>query len=114
MVAARRLPSDYRYDEQGSLRLVADRNSFQGLCDAAFNQIRQHAGNNPAVLIRLLEGLFVVAARAGSEEKHAALAQHARMIRRAARDLPEPRDRRDVEDRFKKLISVFGYSPEDE
>jgi uncharacterized membrane protein len=114
MVAARRLPSDYRYDEQGDLRLIASRNSFQGLCDAGFNQIRQHAGNNPAVLIRLLEGLFVVAARAVSEEKHAALARHARMIRRAARELPEPRDRRDVEDRFKKLISVFGYSPEDE
>ncbi|MFW6181354.1 MAG: DUF2254 domain-containing protein [Spirochaetota bacterium] len=114
LVAGRRLPSDLQYDEQGSLRLIVSRNSFQGLCDAAFNQIRQNAGREPAVLIRLLEGLYSIAERAGTERKHAVVELHARMVRRAALGLPERKDREDVEERFKKLASAFGYSPEDE
>src|SRR5690625_5324463 len=44
------------HDDGGKPRVIADTTTFRGLVDIAFNQIRQ-AGQQPAILIHLMEAL---------------------------------------------------------
>src|SRR5206468_268955 len=48
------IPSPFRYDEHGQLRVVAPATSFSQLGEACFSEIR-HAADSPIVMIRLLE-----------------------------------------------------------
>ena len=96
-LATRSMPSSFRYDLQGQLRLIASGNTFSDFTDAAFNQIRQYSRSNAAVSIRLLETIAVVARFAHRPEDRSALLRHAEMIARgAAEGLPEELDRRAV------------------
>ncbi len=100
-LAEREMPSPYRFDGQGRLRMVAPAVTFPGIVDAAFDQIRQSARSSAAVTIRLLETIAVIAAAAQRPEDRAALRRHAEMIARGAREeLPEGEDRRAVEARY--------------
>ncbi len=100
-LAQRNMPSPYRFDHQGRLRLVAAPNSFSGIVDAAFDQIRQHARSSAAVTIRLLETIALVARVAQRSNDRITLQRHADMIARGARDgLPEQEDRHAVEGRY--------------
>ncbi|RJR51309.1 MAG: DUF2254 domain-containing protein [Desulfobacteraceae bacterium] len=101
-LAEREMPSPYRRDEQGRLRVVvASSVTFPGIADAALNQIRQAARSNAAVTIRLLETIAQIAGFAPREEDRASLLGHAEMIARGAIEgLPEIEDRHTVEARF--------------
>lgn len=46
------LPSKFSYDEEGNLRVIADTLTYEGITDAAFNQIRQFSGSSLSVTIR--------------------------------------------------------------
>lgn len=59
-LAQAKFPSKYLFDEKENLRIVADILEFEGVLDAAFNQIRQFAGGSPAVIIRLMEALKTI------------------------------------------------------
>lgn len=111
-LALRDMPSAHRFDTQGKLRLVAPGPTFVGLLDTAFNQIRQNARASPAVLPRLLESITQVASVAYRPEDRAALARHAAMLVRAAREgLPEAEDRLVVEERFEAAMRVLSAPP---
>lgn len=111
-LARRDMPSAHRFDTQGRLRLVAPGPTFVDLLDTALNQIRQNARANPAVLTRLLETITQVASVAYRPEDRTALARHAAMLARAARDgLPEAEDRRAVEGRFEAAMRVLKAPP---
>ncbi len=100
-LAQREMPSPYRFDCKNELRIVAPAITFEGIADAAFNQIRQHSRANAAVAMRLLETILVVAGFVHREEDRVALRRHARMIVSGAREgLPEAEDRRAVEERY--------------
>ncbi|MEO7727369.1 MAG: DUF2254 domain-containing protein [Burkholderiales bacterium] len=100
-LAQREMPAPYRFDRKNQLRIVAPAITFEGIVDAAFNQIRQHSRANAAVAIRLLETILVVAGFVHREEDREALRRHARMIVSGAREgLPEAEDRRAVEARY--------------
>ncbi len=102
-IARRRMPPAVYYDDDGNLRLVLDQTDFAGVCNAAFNQIRQHARGNAAVVIRLLEGLQRLAGQVRTDEQRAAVWRHARMVHRTASDLPEPADRENVDARLEAV-----------
>src|SRR4029079_15468901 len=53
-VGGRRIPSPYRYDKEGHLRVVTETTDFAGLAAAALNQIRQYGRGSIAVVVRLL------------------------------------------------------------
>ncbi|MFZ1748437.1 MAG: DUF2254 domain-containing protein, partial [Nitrospirales bacterium] len=53
----REIPSPFRYDHEGVLRIIAPPVTFEGVLNAAFHQIRQHGRGNVAIIICLLEGL---------------------------------------------------------
>jgi uncharacterized membrane protein len=59
-LAQAKFPSKYRYDAEGTLRLIVNAVDFEGILDAAFNQIRQFSGGSPSVIIRLMEALATI------------------------------------------------------
>lgn len=100
-LAERDIPSPYRVDDHGQLRLVAPGATFAGIVDAAFNQIRQSARSNPAVAIRMLDAIAQIAGHVNSQQQATCLQRHAGMIVKGAREaVPEADDVLAVEVRF--------------
>lgn len=56
-LAATEFPSRYRYDDAGTLRVVADVSTFGGITHTIFSRIRHYGGTSPVVLNRLLEAV---------------------------------------------------------
>jgi uncharacterized membrane protein len=112
-LAQRDLPSPYRHDAQGQLRVITPVFTFAAITDAGFNQIRQYGRSSAAVTIRLLETIIEVARFVYRPEDRAALLRHAKMIVRGARDgLPEGEDRQEVEERFQSADQMLSKSPD--
>jgi uncharacterized membrane protein len=110
-LAERDIPSPYRWDEGGRLRLVVDAVSYEGLVDAAFNQIRQYGRGSAAVTMRLLEAIAVAVVRAQRVEDKAALLRQATMIERGSREgLPEQEDREQVAVRYRAVADLVQRS----
>jgi uncharacterized membrane protein len=86
------LPSGYRYDDTGSLRLVIGRTSFASALDTAFNQIRQHSQDNVAVTSRLLQALASIAEHVQSEEDREVVELHTEMVARHIENFAEGYD----------------------
>lgn len=63
-------------DAGGEARVVADRSGVGGLFDAALDQIRQAAGEHPAVLIHAADTLGKLAPVLGREEARRAALEH--------------------------------------
>ena len=61
-LAVRPFPTHFRYADE-RLRVIAKSPSFTDLLDLAFNQTRQNAGNNVAIILRSLNGLEKIAFR---------------------------------------------------
>jgi uncharacterized membrane protein len=78
--------------------VMANTTDYEGLMDAAFNQIRQAASSKPAVLIGLGRRLTSLLQIADSAEQKEAIAKHLRMLERAAGTVAEPEDRNDLLD----------------
>jgi len=107
------MPSPYRHDTQGRLRVITPVFTFPDVADAAFNQIRQYGRSSAAVTIRLLETIAEVAGSAHRPEDRAALLRHAKMIARGARGgLLEDEDRQEVEKRFQSANQLLREPPE--
>ena len=106
-LASRDMPSPYRQDRQNQLRVIAPGTTFEGVVDAAFDQIRQFGRASAAVTIRLLETIAVVAGFVHRPEDRATLLRHAEMIARGASEgLPEAADRRAVEERWQAVSQL--------
>ena len=108
-LAQRKIPSPYRYDDEGKLRVIAKGAAFAEVADTAFTPIRQYGRSSALVTIRLLTTLGVVAERVRREEDRQALVRHALMIERASRDaLAEQAERAAVEDRYGSVLKLLG------
>jgi uncharacterized membrane protein len=107
-LAQKPLPSPYRFDRQGRLRLIVDSINYCKVVDAAFNQIRQVARTNTALTIRLLEALALILSQTNNAEYRAALFRQAVMLRRGSTDgLTEEEDRQDVLERFQAVEAAM-------
>jgi uncharacterized membrane protein len=97
-LAQQQMPLPLHFDREGRLRVLAPKQTFTDVADAAFNQIRQSARANTAVAIRLLETIETIAGAIIAADDRAALRRHAEMIGRGAREaIPDPDDRIAVE-----------------
>jgi len=100
-----KFPSRYRFDEEGKLRIIADRTTFEGMLDAAFNQIRQFAEGSPAVVIRLMESLITINKFARRQNHKNAIKKHAGMVlNMAKKTFPESNDLKDLQERSKLIL----------
>ncbi len=106
-LAARRIESRYRTDTAehgGELRVIARGPTFDGMLAEAFDQIRQNAQGNPAVLLALLTALEAIGDCTLDPQRRAALRAQADLIGDAARfSIPDPRDRYVTEAIAKRL-----------
>jgi uncharacterized membrane protein len=108
-LATRQMPSSYRRDEKGVLRIIAPSSKFPRLLAAAFDQIRQSAASNVAVTIRLLEVIARVGSFAQRRADIDALQQQANMIVSGARRQHfEDGDRHDIEERYAQVEHVLA------
>ena len=92
-LAQRQIETPFRMHE-GQLRVIARGPSFRSLLDEAFNQIRQNAGGNVVVLVRLLAVLHIIAGFTHDEERRRALQHHTDLlVETAERSVSSPHDR---------------------
>lgn len=95
------------YNENSYIRLTSKQETFEGLIDASFNQIRQYGASIPSVLIRLLETLSSILDCAAKQDQRAALKKHALMIKSLGDRLEEEKDQQDVRERFHQFNLKF-------
>ncbi|MCB0664381.1 MAG: DUF2254 domain-containing protein [Saprospiraceae bacterium] len=88
-------PAPYLADEEGAVRVIADVLTFEGMLDAAFNQIRQFSRGNPSVAIRMMESLRTIYQFCHDDRKEA-VTKHAQMILNLAEKSFE--EKNDLED----------------
>ncbi|MEX1122870.1 MAG: DUF2254 domain-containing protein [Balneolales bacterium] len=98
-------PSKYRFDDEGSLRVIANTLNFEGVLDAAFNQIRQFSGGSPAVIIRLMESLTTILKFTSKESHKNAIIRHAEMVLRIGRETIK--EKNDIEDLTKRAGKIL-------
>ncbi|QEH38828.1 hypothetical protein OJF2_74380 [Aquisphaera giovannonii] len=112
-LAGRDMPSPYRYDDEGRLRVVADVSTAAGIVDASFHQIRQAARGDAAVTMRLLEAIAEVARAARAPDFRAALRRQADAIRRGGREgLADVIDRQELDRRHREAMQALGIEGE--
>lgn len=104
-LAQKNIPPPYFVDADGQTRIVLQHPvTFSGVTDAAFNQIRQQAGNQVAVQIRLLEVIAEIADHTQDPHELEALERQAGMIRRSGqKHLEERDDIADLDERFREV-----------
>lgn len=107
--AARRPDSaQYRYDDDGQLRVVARVVDFDQMLAISFNQIRQYATSDVAVTLRMLEVLHEIGLATTDSARRAVIWRHTQMIARGAeRGIIEPFDRELINDRITHLAQLF-------
>lgn len=105
MFARRKIPSPYRADEQGKLRVIAQPATFPRLLSEAFDQIRHNGRTHPTVMARLLEVLSGLASRACRRQDLDAILRQAEMVRDlAVASAPSDLDREKLEQRYQDVV----------
>lgn len=82
-------------DETGTVRLVREPPTFAHLLDSSFNEIRQTAPGNVAILSRITDRLVMLAELAERPAERHALERHGEWLREAAEEFVINRDDRD-------------------
>jgi uncharacterized membrane protein len=109
MLAQRRTPSPFRFDDQQKLRVIAEPDAFPEMADIAFNQIRQYGASSVAVMSRMLEAIRTVATCAGTHEQRLVLLRHAEMVHRTGIEhAPDEWDRAALAKRYDEVRHVLG------
>ncbi len=110
-LASRPIATVRRLDE-GELRVITCGPSFASLLAEAFDQIRQNAEGNVAVLTCMLHGLEVIASQTTNLRRRQAVQQQSQLIAAVAqRTISTPYDRREIE--AIKLRLSLGFAPEE-
>lgn len=100
-----KFPSKYRFDDEGELRIITDTLEFEGVLDAAFNQIRQFSAGSTAVIIRLMEGLTTIIGFTNNERDKMSVIKHAEMVLNIGKEtIKEEKDLQDLIERSKKIL----------
>jgi len=100
-----KFPSKNRHDADGKLRIVADVLDFEGVLDAAFNQIRQFSKGSAAVIIRLMEALEIINGFTIKADHKKAVRKHAEMVLTVGKQtIKEENDIQDLIERSKKIL----------
>ncbi len=77
-------PSPYRCDKDGELRLILAPLDFEGMMDAAFNQIRQFGANSPSVIIHLMKCLKILFSLSDNTGKNLSISLHSQKTMQTA------------------------------
>jgi uncharacterized membrane protein len=107
-VGERNVLSSVILDAQGTQRLFVKRQDAAHNVEATFSLIRQYGRENLEVTISLLDAIEQVSRRTTDESFRGALLHQATLIGHGAQSaLPEEADRKQVAERFQRVIAVF-------
>ena len=106
-LSARRIASSFILD-QGELRVIARCPSFDSLLAEAFDQIRQNAEGNVAVLTHLLQSLEIIAGQTTTTPRRQALSKQAELMTTTARrSINSAHDRAEIEASLARLSHIL-------
>lgn len=86
-IAQRDLPSPYRFDKNGALRVMAKPYTFDEMASVSFDQIRLYGSDNPVVVVKLLETITDLAEQIYRECDRQTLLKQTRLIQESSRIL---------------------------
>ena len=108
-LASRPLPSRYRYDGDGRLRVVADVSTFGGIAHTIFSRIRHYGGTSPVVLNRLLEAVAAFGPHVSDEKDRRLIRDEVEAVLRMGRELiSSDADLRELERRHAAAVVALG------
>ncbi|WP_261341598.1 DUF2254 domain-containing protein [Bremerella cremea] len=115
-LARRRMPDENRFDAEGNLRLVVDRQSFSGVMHAAFDQIRCCSTTSAAVSQRLFEGYLRIAESVSDADQATNVLHQARLtLEGVAEEKHHPADLLMMQEKYSRLqekLAPFGIPAE--
>ncbi|MGE5208366.1 MAG: DUF2254 domain-containing protein [Alphaproteobacteria bacterium] len=107
-VARREIPSPWRCDSKGELRVVTDATDFAGIARAALSQIRQYGTRSVAVTIRLLEVLARVGPHLVRQNDRRILLDHAQWIRDdGVAKAENANDQQEIDQRYRTAMAAL-------
>jgi len=110
-LAPQQIPASLRY-EDGELRVIAIGPSFQSLLSDAFDQIRESAKGNVAVMLRMLAALQTIASLTASPCRRKTLREQVECIAELAeRTIESPHDRARFESRLGQVREALKAEP---
>ena len=96
--------------DDGRRTVIVRTPAFADLLSKAFDQIRQNAGGNVAVITALLNGIGILAPGISPGPRRDGLRRQFEEISGlAARSIESPHDRRDVEDHIRQVARTAGF-----
>lgn len=107
-VARCTLPSRYRLDDRGRLRVVAHPLSFEELTAVALDPIRTYGREDPDVMVHLLETIGGIVPHLHREVDRQALIRHTRLIGMDAQEVANSADRARVEQCHRKVLQTLA------
>lgn len=110
-IAVRRMPTSHRLG-QGELRVIARCPSFESLLADAFDQIRQNAAGNVAIMLRMLGAIQTIASLTTSASRRRTLNEQVQAIAElAGRTIDSPYDRARFENRLAGVREALEAEP---
>jgi uncharacterized membrane protein len=107
-LAERQMPSSYRYDDDGRLRIIAPAITFSHIVDQGITPIRQYCRTSIIVTLKLLDIIALVAPHVHREEDRQALSWQAGMIQQGSLEgLPVAQDRHRVEQSYQTALKAL-------
>lgn len=106
-LAARRVPSRYRYDKEGHLRVVATPISFHQLIASSLGAVRQYANLSPMVTIKIIDNLARLAGRVRRQADLQALQEQLHAIATCPFDALSTHDRERIRMHVDRAGEVF-------
>lgn len=99
-------------DEHGEPRVLVPPETFRGLVDTAFSQIRQAGEGRPAILITMLATLGKLAELARDEDHRQVIADHVGLVAAAGeRSIAEPYDLAHLDERRQVALALLARRP---
>jgi uncharacterized membrane protein len=112
-LSQREMPSPYRYDQQGNLRVIAESITFEGIVELAFTQIRHYGAGDIRVINHLLDTILRVALRIHDSKLRSVLREQAAWIRdEGTRGLPDDAYRQEIKQHYQEAIEVLSAPPQ--
>jgi uncharacterized membrane protein len=110
-LANRVMPSPYRYDARGSLRVVACPTTFAAMADTAFDDIRRYGRSSVSVTTHLLDVIGDIAACVERDADRVVLARHAALVVRDSPGTAGDGDRALLEQRYRAALDALQRRP---
>lgn len=96
-----------RYDDQNTLRIIAEGATFVTVANAAFDPIRRYGRASAEVTLRLLDAMATIAPVICRPEDRLVLERQATLIVRGRSGFSERADRREVQQRYASVSRLL-------